>query len=123
MMQYTNNELTGNPISKIGLGCVTFGREIDKKASFAMMDHALSSGINLFDTASAYGSGASEIIMGEWMASRHPGSESVFTATKILPPYDQENMFKSVSNSLKHLRTNTLDLLYLHRWDPALEKP
>jgi aryl-alcohol dehydrogenase-like predicted oxidoreductase len=48
---------TGIKVSCISLGCATFGREIDQAASFALMDYAVSNGINLFDTAEAYGGG------------------------------------------------------------------
>lgn len=122
-MEYTNKGLTGKLISKIGLGCVTFGREIDKSASFIMMDYAHACGITFFDTASAYGAGTSEAIVGEWMATRRPISDSILVATKILPPYDPESISKSVSQSLKRLGTETIDLLYLHRWDIALQNP
>src|SRR5436853_598638 len=56
--------------ANLGLGCVTFGREIDRAAAFTMMDHALARGITVFDTAAAYGAGASETIVGEWLRSR-----------------------------------------------------
>ncbi|MSU66681.1 MAG: hypothetical protein EXS38_11395, partial [Opitutus sp.] len=52
---------------RLGLGCVTFGREIDAETSFTLMDHAYSHGITLFDTAAAYAGGASEIIIGRWL--------------------------------------------------------
>jgi aryl-alcohol dehydrogenase-like predicted oxidoreductase len=54
-----------NTSSRIGLGCVTFGREIDEAASFALLDHALERGVRHFDTAAAYGGGASETILGK----------------------------------------------------------
>ncbi|MDD4868910.1 MAG: aldo/keto reductase [Kiritimatiellae bacterium] len=122
-MKYTNTELTGKFISKIGLGCVTFGREIDKAASFTMMDYAYERGITFFDTASAYGAGSSETIVGEWIAARRSISDSIIVATKILPPYDPVNISKSVSQSLKRLGNETIDVLYLHRWDINLETP
>jgi 1-deoxyxylulose-5-phosphate synthase len=122
-MKYTNSELPGKLVSKIGLGCVTFGREIDKSASFVMMDWSYSCGITFFDTASAYGNGNSEVIVGEWLAERHPVSDSILVATKILPPYDQEGISNSVTLSLKRLGTETIDLLYLHCWDMVLQKP
>jgi aryl-alcohol dehydrogenase-like predicted oxidoreductase len=50
------------PVSRIGLGCVTFGREIDADRSFEIMDYAFANGINFFDTAATYGDGASERI-------------------------------------------------------------
>lgn len=42
-------------ISRLGLACVTFGREINQKTSLVIMDYAFSKGINFFDTAGAYG--------------------------------------------------------------------
>jgi aryl-alcohol dehydrogenase-like predicted oxidoreductase len=58
----------GVEIPRIGLGCVTFGREVDEKQSFRMMDYAFERGINLLDTDEAYGEGhASEKIAGRWL--------------------------------------------------------
>ena len=68
-------------LSKVGLGCVTFGREIDESQSFAIMDYAVENGIFFFDTAEAYGEGASEKIIGNWLRSRGmAGNISVWTA-------------------------------------------
>ncbi|GIS60373.1 MAG: hypothetical protein CM1200mP2_25980 [Planctomycetaceae bacterium] len=52
-MEYRPLGQTGLEVSSIGLGCVTFGREIDKATSFDVLDHALERGINLLDTAEA----------------------------------------------------------------------
>lgn len=108
---------------RIGLGCVTFGREIDEAASFTLLDHAFARGVTHFDTAAAYGGGASETILGKWLASRKPQGMTI--ATKILPPYDRLD----VTPSLKRLGVEQIDLLYLHQWhetalqaDAALEK-
>jgi aryl-alcohol dehydrogenase-like predicted oxidoreductase len=98
------------PTTHIGLGCVTFGREIDEAASFALLDHALERGVRHFDTAAAYGGGASETILGKWLASRKP--EGITIATKILPPYDHID----ITPSLKRLGVDQIDLLYLHQW-------
>lgn len=100
----------------IGLGCVTFGREIDEAASFTLLDHAVARGVTHFDTASAYGGGASEKILGKWLASRKP--EGITIATKILPPYDRID----ITDSLRRLGVEQIDLLYLHQWhDTALQ--
>ena len=114
---------TSLPVSQIGLGCVTFGREIDEASSFAMLDHALDRGVWHFDTAAAYGGGASETILGNWLASRKP--QGITIATKILPPYDRID----ITESLERLGVEQIDLLYLHQWhetalqaDAALEK-
>lgn len=101
----------------IGLGCVTFGREIDQSQSFAMMDCAVSCGITFFDTAAAYHHGASEAIIGAWLASRRPKSDQILVATKVLPPYSPEAIMKSVDQSLENLGKNAIDLFYLHSWD------
>ena len=98
------------PASRIGLGCVTFGREIDEAASFALLDHAHARGVTHFDTAAAYGGGASEMILGKWLASRKP--EGITIATKILPPYDRID----ITDSLRRLGVEQIDLLYLHQW-------
>jgi aryl-alcohol dehydrogenase-like predicted oxidoreductase len=96
--------------SHIGLGCVTFGREIDEAASFALLDHALERGMRHFDTAAAYGGGASETILGKWLASRKP--QGITVATKILPPYNRID----ITGSMKRLGVEQIDLLYLHQW-------
>jgi len=116
-MKYQENIVLANPIS---LGCVTFGREIDKNTSFALMDRAWSMGVNLFDTASAYGNGASEEIVGAWFKQNPSAREAVVIATKILPPYDPASIRLSVEQCLKRLRVETIDILYLHRWDEKL---
>jgi aryl-alcohol dehydrogenase-like predicted oxidoreductase len=108
--------------ANIGLGCVTFGREIDKDTSFALMDHALAMGVTHFDTAAAYSNGLSETIVGEWLAARNTRN-SISIATKILPPYNPAGIRQSVEQSLKRLQLETIDLLYLHRWDEVLALP
>lgn len=110
----------GNKLSHIGLGCVTFGREIDPKTSFMLMDLARSRGINYFDTAAAYGAGASEAIVGEWLAARPEFADSIMISTKILPPYTAEAIRQSVEQSLMRLQVPTIDILYLHRWEPEV---
>ena len=103
-------------LSKIGLGCVTFGREIDQSASFALMDHAVARGLTFWDTASAYGGGASESIVGAWLASRQPGADSVVIATKITKPYVASEIEARLDQSLQRLRMSAVDLFYLHIW-------
>lgn len=113
----------GMRVSTIGLGCVTFGREIDEAASHALLDHAHARGVCFFDTAAAYGAGASERILGSWLASRRPAASAVSIATKMLPPYEPAHIEESVRGSLERLGVRAIDLLYLHRWDAAAESP
>ena len=104
-------------LPKISLGCVTFGREIDEAASFAIMDHAYARGVRMFDTAAAYGGGESERIVGRWLASRKP--TDVRIATKMLPTYEPARMEQSVHESLTRLGVRQIDLFYLHQWHPS----
>lgn len=111
------------PVSRIGLGCVTFGREIGEPAAMEILDHAAEQGVTLLDTAAAYGQGASESIIGRWVASRRPAPGSLTIATKILPPYTPERIAEATAASMERLQVSTIDLLYLHKWDPTAEEP
>jgi aryl-alcohol dehydrogenase-like predicted oxidoreductase len=109
-------------LGRIGLGCVTFGREIDADQAFAVMDHAVARGVTHFDTAAAYGAGASERVVGAWLASRRPAQPPVI-ATKILPPYSPAAMAKAVAESRERLGVDAIDLLYVHKWSDELLAP
>lgn len=111
------------PVSPLCLGGSTFGREIDQTAAFALMDHAVARGITLFDTAATYTAGASERIVGAWLASRRPATGSLTVATKIYPPFTPEAIDTAVAASAARLGMATIDLLYLHKWDAAAETP
>lgn len=103
-------------VSSIGLGCVTFGREIDQATSFAILDRAVDRGINLLDTAAVYGSGASEEILGLWMQSRGARNRVVL-ATKVSGRLTRARILKSVDESLGRLSTDRIDLFQVHSWD------
>jgi 1-deoxyxylulose-5-phosphate synthase len=122
-VEYRKLGRTGLDVSSIGMGCVTFGREIDEADSFAVMDRALDQGITLFDTAEAYAGGRSEEVVGAWMASRGVRGRIVL-ATKKLPPCTPAALAESVDHSLRRLRTDAIDLYQLHAWDAttALEE-
>ncbi|MBU6335737.1 MAG: aldo/keto reductase [Chloroflexi bacterium] len=107
----------GPLVSPLGLGCVTFGREIDRDAAFAVMDRALERGITLFDTAEVYARGASETIVGEWLAARG-ARQQVVLATKVAGALTRERVLASAEASCRRLQTDAVDLFQLHRWDP-----
>ncbi len=117
-MQYRQLGRTDLQVSSIGMGCVTFGREIDEATSFGVMDRALEYGITLFDTAEAYANGRSEEVVGAWLAARGTRHRLVL-ATKKLPPLTPEALIDSVETSLRRLQTDTIDLYQLHAWDPS----
>ena len=107
--------------SKIGLGCGTFGREIDQAGAFAMMDYAWANQITHFDTSEAYGrpAGASEQIIGAWLASRRPDPAKLLLATKLVPPYAADRLEPAVTACLQRLGRESVDLLYFHGWDES----
>ncbi|HRO46530.1 aldo/keto reductase [Agriterribacter sp.] len=108
-------------ITQIGLGCVTFGREIDALTSFDIMSYALEKGITLFDTAAAYSGGISEKIIGEWLVSKGDDAGHIVIATKILPPFDKNSLSVSVDQSIGRLKRKYIDILFLHSWHASLE--
>ena len=105
-------------VSAIGLGGVTFGREISEAAACAVMDRALELGVTLFDTAEAYAGGSSEEIIGRWVAERGV-RERIVLATKVRPPLSRDRILTSAEASLRRLQTDAVDLFLLHSWDPS----
>ncbi|MBI4998473.1 MAG: aldo/keto reductase [Rhodocyclales bacterium] len=115
-------------VSAIGLGCMNishaYGTPPDAKASALLLKKALDRGYTLFDTAALYGFGANETLIGETLA--HKRSEFVLT-TKCgmfrnaagVREIDgrPEVIRQTVEDSLQRLRTDVIDLCYLHRWD------
>lgn len=117
-MQYRSLGNTDLCVSAIGMGCVTFGREIDRPKSLSIMDHAFDHGITLLDTAEAYGHGVSESVVGEWIQTRHLRDQIVL-ATKVTGQLTRQRIISSTESSLKRLRTDCIDLLQTHIWDQS----
>ena len=115
-MKYRQLGRTDLQVSSIGLGCVTFGREIDQQTACAVMDHALERGINLFDTAEAYAAGCSEEVIGQWLADRQT-RDKVVLATKVAGAQTREHILASTEDSLRRLQTDHIDLFKVHNWD------
>lgn len=115
-MEYRLLGKTDLKVSSIGLGCVTFGREIDKATSFDILDHAMELGINLLDTAAVYAMGASERVLGEWTSKRGKRND-VTLATKVTGNLNKQHVIQSTEESLRRLGTDRIDLLQLHGWD------
>lgn len=110
-------------VSGIGLGCVTFGREIAEPEAFALLDHARGVGVNFFDTAMGYGAGASETILGRWLRSRRPAAGEAVVATKMLPPFFPSRVEGLVDECLDRLGVPAVDLVYVHQWDDTADSP
>ncbi len=115
-MEYRQLGRSDLKVSAIGLGAVTFSREIDDTAAFSIMDHALDRGINLIDTAEAYNKGGSETVVGRWF--KESGKrDRVVLATKLIPPLTAERIPQAVEESLRRLQTDVIDLYQVHAFD------
>jgi aryl-alcohol dehydrogenase-like predicted oxidoreductase len=107
----------GTPVSRLGFGAMQFGRTADERSAREMFEASTGAGINLFDTAFSYTGGESERILGKLVA---PVADDILIATKApndRPP-SATNLRASHEESCKRLRVDTIDLYYLHRFDP-----
>jgi aryl-alcohol dehydrogenase-like predicted oxidoreductase len=118
-MKYHTLGRTDLKVSSIGMGCVTFGREIDEQTSFAVMDRALEHGMTLVDTAEVYAGGRSEEIIGRWLQARKT-RDRIVLATKVAGALTREHILAAAEASLRRLQVDTIDLYQLHRWDPEV---
>lgn len=109
-------------VSRLSLGCVTFGREIGEQESMSMMDLALERGFRLFDTAEMYADGESERVIGRWLSARKSRS-GVLIATKITPPVNAESLKDHCEASLRRLGTDVIDLYQYHSFHESVLSP
>jgi aryl-alcohol dehydrogenase-like predicted oxidoreductase len=113
---------SGLRASRVGLGCNNFGGRIDLAATRAVADAALDAGVTFFDTAEVYGNGGgSERFLGEILEGRR---DRVVLATKFGWGGEHgigsaDAVRKAIDGSLARLRTDHVDLYYLHRADPG----
>ena len=109
-------------VSAMGMGCVTFGREIDQQTSITVMDSAMDAGINLLDTSENYHDGRSEKTVGRWISERRV-RDQVILATKVGladgAGLTRERIASSAQKSLSRLKTDYVDLYQVHVWDDA----
>lgn len=110
-------------VSAVGLGCNNFGQRLDEAASRDVIHRALDLGVTLFDTAPVYGAewGASERILGAALGQRRKDAVIV-TKFGLTPGFGRDSsragIEKSVTESLRRLGTDYIDLLLLHWPDP-----
>jgi aryl-alcohol dehydrogenase-like predicted oxidoreductase len=107
-----------NDTARIGLGCVTFGREIDADAAFRIMDYAVEKGIRFFDTAASYGDGASEQVVGRWLRARAMDGQ-IIIATKVIGRLTRSHVSQAIEASRERLGLDTIGAYLLHCPDPA----
>lgn len=104
----------GTKVSKLGIGGWYIGDDIGAKdEEISSIRYAIDNGVNLIDTASMYGNGASERLIGE--ALQGYKREELFIVSKVLPSHASfANTIKSCEQSLKNLKTDYLDMYLLH---------
>lgn len=132
-MLYTNLGKTGLQVSRLCLGCMTYGEPdrgkhpwtIGEQASRPFLRQALDAGINFFDTANSYSAGTSEEIVGRALLE-YASRDDVVIATKVFfseskgpntMGLSRKSIFREVDASLKRLGTDYIDLYQIHRWD------
>ena len=132
-MQYTTLGSTGLTVSRICLGCMSYGDAhwrpwvLDEAAAQPFFRLALDSGITFFDTANMYSLGMSEEITGRALRSM-ANMDEIVLATKVFAPMsDRPNMsglsrkhiVQACEDSLRRLGVDTIDLYQIHRFDPS----
>jgi len=116
--------------SRLVLGTMTFGSQVDVAEAARMVDACLDAGVTAFDTANAYNQGRSEEILGALVAERR---DEVLIATKVCNPMgpdpddaglSRSAILKAIDESLRRLRTDYVDLYYLHKpdWSTPVEE-
>ncbi|NKB26974.1 MAG: aldo/keto reductase [Rhodobacteraceae bacterium] len=106
----------GSPMSSLCFGTMQFGGNADQSAAAAMYAACREAGVNFFDTAHTYSGGRSETILGQLAADER---DALIIATKVNfeDGMSAPVVHRSVEESRQRLGMDTLDILYLHRWD------
>ncbi len=132
-MDYLTLGPTGLKVSRLCLGCMTYGVPergphpwtLDEENSRPFIQRSLELGINFFDTANMYSDGTSEEIVGRALHDFGKRDEVVVATKVYLPWRDRPNtgglsrkaIFTAVDDSLRRLGTDYIDLYQIHRWD------
>ncbi|MDR3349277.1 MAG: aldo/keto reductase [Acidaminococcales bacterium] len=127
-MEYVKLTGTGIEVSKLCIGAMTLGDQVDEKTGVAAVEYAIGEGVNFFDTANVYTNGRSEEILGKAVAGKR---DSIILASKVGSRLNQKAaglpndagglsrryILKQIESSLKRLKTDYLDIYYLHAPD------
>jgi len=126
-MEYRYLGRTGVKVSALCLGCLTVGREIDEATSQRVIGRYVELGGNFLDTANIYSQGRSEEIVGRATQGRR---DEIILATKVRHRMGEavnevglsrKHIMHEVEGSLRRLRTDYIDLYYLHCWDDVTD--
>ena len=128
-MQYVNLGRAGVKVSRICLGCMSFGNDVAWKVELdqarPIIKKAIDLGINFFDTANVYSLGRSEEITGECLEGYR---EDMVVATKVCgrmsdkpnqSGLSRRHIMQQIKGSFKRLQMDHVDLYQIHRWDYA----
>jgi 1-deoxyxylulose-5-phosphate synthase len=133
-MEYVNLGRTGLKVSRLCLGCMTYGSSrwrpwvLDEDASRPFLRRAWEAGVNFFDTADMYSDGASEQVLGRALKDLAIPREQVVVATKVFNPMgptpnerglSAKHVRHALDNSLRRLQLDYVDLYQIHRFDPT----
>src|SRR5438876_2712841 len=133
-MQLVNLGRTGVQVSRLCLGCMTYGTPkwrpwvLDEEASRPFYRRAWEAGINFFDTADMYSDGVSEEVLGRAIRDLAMPRQQIVVATKVFQPMgktanerglSRKHIRHSIDNSLKRLQLDYVDLYQIHRFDRA----
>jgi len=116
-MKQTLTSPSGVPASRLAFGTMQFGGRADEAQSRAMFEACVEAGITHFDTAHIYTEGASETLLGSFLGDRR---DDLIIATKAAYSggATRENILTTAETSRQRMKLDTLDVLYLHRFDP-----
>src|SRR5262245_56976255 len=123
-MKYRSLGRTGVQVSQLCFGTMSFGGDADAAMSAKMFRACREAGINFFDTADQYNKGRSEEILGELMGKER---DDFVIATKCYNPVSEDrnarggsrrHVVRALEASLKRLRTDRVEILFLHQMDP-----
>lgn len=124
-MRYRVLGRSGISVSELCLGTMNFGGPTDEAEARRIIEHALENGVNFIDTANVYTEGRSEEIVGRALEGRR---DRVILATKVANPVGHKGLndrglsrvhvMQAVEGSLRRLKTDYIDLYYVHRPDP-----
>jgi aryl-alcohol dehydrogenase-like predicted oxidoreductase len=129
-MKFTRMGSTGTQVSRLCLGCMSFGGMadwmLDEEASLPIIQKAVESGINFFDTADIYSRGESEEILGRALKTLGVRRDEAVIATKVFNPMgrgpnrgglSKKHILQSIDASLTRLGLDYVDLYQIHRFD------
>ena len=127
-MEYVKLGKSDLKVSKICLGCMSFGEAssdfhswtLNQEQTDEIIKKALDLGINFFDTANGYSKGTSEIFIGNSFKKFVKNRSDIIVATKVYfneGKLSKEAILREVEGSLKRLQMDYIDLYIIHRWD------